>query len=550
MPYGYHGRILRVDLSKGNTKVEEPPDLFYRTYLGGWGFIGYYLLTELKPGIDPLGPDNKLIIASGALSGYPIGGASRYAIGAKSPVTGSFGASEVGGFIQVELKRAGYDAIIIEGQSKKPVYLWITESGVEIRDAAHLWGKTTGEVQELIRAETDPKTRVAQIGPGGENLVLYANIMHDLTDAAGRAGMGAVMGSKKLRAIAVRGKGQAPEMADRERFKSAGKWLADNIDTLAEAFHKWGTGANMTGYNETGNLPTHNWQAGTFPGADDMSGKAIEGTIRVKMDGCYACPIRCKKVVKVGEPYNVDPIYGGPEYETTCAVGTDCGVGDMGAVSKASALCNALGIDTISTGATIAWAMECFEKGLLTTKDTGGIELRFGNAEAMLKMVEMIANREGLGDLLAEGTLRASKKVGGDSEEWAIQVKGQELPMHDPRSKHAIGLGYAVSPTGADHCHNIHDILFVTEGPSLDRFKPFGDYEPISITGLAPEKIHLTLNQILWHTMLNSACCCMFVPYYAEHMVDLIGGITGWNTSADELVMWGERGWNMARACP
>ncbi len=414
MVHGYNGKILRVDLTNGTTSVEEPDEDFYRQYIGGRGFVSYFLLKELKGGVDALGPENKLIFAAGVVTGVPIAGSGRNSVGAKSPLTGGYGDAEVGGYWGAELKHAGYDAIIIEGKAKSPVYLWIEDSKVEIRDAKHLWGKTTGDCQKLIQKELGVSgVRVAQIGIGGENQVRYACVVNDINHAAGRSGMGAVMGSKNLRAIAVKGN-QKVELSDTEAVNSLAKWLRDDLKTNPGAVNmsKNGTQGVLMALNTAGGLPTRNFKQGVFEGAEKISAPAMNESILTSRGGCYACPIRCKPEVAVGEPYNVDPFYGGPEYETLAALGSDCGIDNLEAVSKGNQLCGAYGLDTISTGASIAFAMECFENGILTEKDTGGLKLNFGNAEAMLKLIEMIARREGLGGILAEGVALAAATLG------------------------------------------------------------------------------------------------------------------------------------------
>jgi len=389
--YGYSGRILHVNLSDGKIRVETPDERFYRRYLGGWGFIAYYLLKELKPKVDPLSPENKLIIALGPVTGVPIAGSGRNAIGAKSPLTEGFGASEGGGFFGAELKKAGFDCIVVEGKSEDPVYLWIHDGEAELRDAKHLWGMHIADSQQAIREEVGDKlVRTAQIGPGGEKLVRYACVINDLKHSAGRVGIGAVMGSKKLKAIAVRGHGKV-EVADPEKVRSLARYMSERMAAKPKGAGgvDWGlgTGAWMTAHVLSGNLPTRNFRDGLFPNPEAISAQTIRDTVRVRMESCYACPVRCKKVVKVEEPWSVDPIYGGPEYETLAALGSNCGVDDLKAICKANELCQRYTLDTISTGATIAFAMECYENGLITKEDTGGIELTFGNAEAMVKLV-------------------------------------------------------------------------------------------------------------------------------------------------------------------
>jgi aldehyde:ferredoxin oxidoreductase len=545
MSYGYRNKILRIDLTTGRTEVEEPGDHFYRTYLGGWGLIGYYLLKELEPGIDPLGPDNMLIFATGVTTGAPLGGSGRHAVGAKSPLTGGFGEGDVGGFWGMELKRAGWDAIIVTGQAEKPVYLWIKDDQVEIRDAAHLWGKETAEVDRLIKEELDEKgARVTQCGLAGENLVRYACVMNDITRAAGRTGLGAVMGSKKLKAVAVRGSNKF-EVADPDKVRELGRWLRENYQNeWTGDLQRNGTDNGLLGLNISGGLPTRNFQEGFFEGAEKITGETMTNTILVDRDTCYACPVSCKRVVAAKGRYNVDPVYGGPEYETAGALGSCCGIDDLEAISYGNQLCNAYGLDTISAGVTIAWAMECFERGLLTTEDTGGLDLHFGNDQAMTTLVEQIARREGFGALLAEGSLRAARTIGRGTEKYAVQVKGQEAPMHEPRIKFALDLGYATSPTGADHMHNIHDTDYVTD---ISGMEPLGILEPLPIEELGPAKVRLTKYHIDWQVFWNCVGLCMFMPYGRVRTCDIVQAVTGWNTSLFELIKVGERALAMSR---
>ncbi len=548
MSYGYRGRILRLDLSSGGKKVEEPGEIFYRHYLGGWSLIAHYLLKELKPGLDPLSQENKLIFAAGPITGAPIAGSGRSAVGGKSPLTGLFGEADVGGYWGAELKRAGYDAIIVEGRAKKPVYVWVHDDQVEIRDASHLWGRPTAPVQEEIQKELgDPLIRVTQIGPAGERLVRFACVVNDLHHFAGRTGMGAVMGSKNLRAIAVRAREPLP-IADPEGLRAIAQWLLENYMDLAEELHKDGTAGGVEYLNKRGGLPTRNFQVGSFEAAEAIAGSTMTDTILVGRKGCFSCAIRCKRRVAADKPYQVDPIYGGPEYETVGALGSNCGIGDLVAIAKGNELCNAYGLDTISTGMAIAFAMECFERGLLTSKDTGGLELTFGNAPAMLEMVGRIARREGLGDLLAEGTRRAAERMGPEAQRYALEVKGQAIPMHEPRWKQGLGVGYALSPTGADHCHNLHDSMYTKENRDMRQIRALGILEPLPVDDLSPAKVRLLLYVTNWQILINSLGLCMFLPYDFHQVRDILNAATGWNTSLWELLKAGERGQALARA--
>ena len=547
MLYGYNGKILRVDLSQGVTTIDEPDESFYRRYIGGRGFISYFLLKELAGGEDALSPKNKLIFATGPVTGAPTAG-GRNSVGAKSPLTNGYGDAEVGGYWGAELKQAGYDAIIIEGKSENPVYLRIEDGKAEIRDARHLWGKTTGECQELIQKELeDRNVRVAQIGIAGENQVRYACVVNDLNHAAGRTGMGAVMGSKKLKAIAVRGH-QKIALSDTGTVNSLAKWVRDNFkaNKTTAGLSESGTAGGLTGLSTTGGLPTRNFQQGMFNGADKISGAAINENILVGRGGCYACPIRCKPKVAVGEPYNVDPIYGGPEYETLASLGSNCGIDNLEAIAKGNELCGAYGLDTISTGASIAFAMECFEHGILTEKDTDGLKLYFGNVQAMVQLIAMIAKRKGIGEVLADGVTRAARVFGRGAEAFALHIKGQELPMHEPRFKPGMGVGYTVSPTGADHCHNMHDSLYVKQ--VAGELKALGIFEPLPCQDLSSAKVRMLVYGSLWRHALNCLVLCYFIPLSTRQIINLVESITGWELSLWELMKVGERCVAMTRA--
>ena len=456
--YGSNEKLLRVNLSSGSLSVETISEDFYRLYPGGKALAGYILLNEIPPHTEPFSPENVLVIANGLLTGAPVSTATRYIVSARSPLTNGYGESEAAGFWGPELKMAGFEAIVVTGRAEQPVYLWIHDGLAEIRPATHLWGHECAEVQTTIRTELgDEKIRVLQIGIAGENLVRYAGLTNDLRHFNGRNGMGAVMGSKNLRAIAVRGKQRYQTLAhDSGSLLALGSKLAKGVRENPQSWDLQvkGTPSLVEPLNAAGILPTRNFRQGAFECMDDIKWEAYEKQILTARRSCYACAIRCKREVAInGKP---SP-YGGPEYETIGSMGSDCGIGDLQAIARANELCNAYMLDTISTGATIAFAMECFEHGLIGLDDTDGIDLRFGNTEAMLVMIERIARRQGFGNLLAEGSKRAADQIGGDAHFFAIQVKGQELAMHDPRGKYNVGIGYAVSEIGADHLVVTHD---------------------------------------------------------------------------------------------
>ena len=556
MPNGYNGKILHVDLSSMKMKVEEPDEVFYRTYLGGGGIASYYLLKGLKPGIDPFSPDNVLVFASNVISGVPIAGMTRYTVAAKSPLTGGFGEAEAGGFWGPELKSAGFDAVVITGKAAKPSYLWIHDGKVELRSAEKAWGLESGPAQEKIREEVKEKrARVAIIGPAGEKLVRFACVVNELKHANGRTGMGAVMGSKNLKAIAVRGNSK-PEVKDVEKFLDLAKSLTEQINTHGpnKVLRKMGTPNLVMALNTQGILPTRNFHTGVFEGAEKISGEKMTETILRAEEGCYACAVRCKRAVEVVEgPYTTTPLYGGPEYETLGSLGSLLCIDDLAAIAKGNELCNRYTLDTISAGVAIGFAMECYENGILTKEDTEGVEFRFGNADAMIKGLEWIALRKNrLGDLLAEGVKIAAEKIGKGSEKYALHVKGQELPMHDPRGKTGQGLSFAVSPTGADHIEAPHDTPFAAPGPMLDRIAPLGLLEAVPTRDLGPKKVrNYTYLQFVW-SLYNSLGVCNFAagPVWAlplNKLVDVVSAITGWETSLWELLKAGERTVTMAR---
>jgi aldehyde:ferredoxin oxidoreductase len=547
MSYGFNQKVLRVDLTSGKISTEEPDDKFYRMYFGGRGFVANYLLRELAPGVDPLGPENKLIFATGVVTGAPLAGSGRSGVGGKSPLTGGYGASEMGGYWGYELKRAGYDAVVLEGKASKPVYLWIHDGEAEIRDAAHLWGKQTAECQSLIANELGEKgVRISQIGPAGEAMARFACIVGDLHHFAGRTGMGAVMGSKHLKAVAVRGH-KFPELADPEKVRGVARWLGDNYLKMRGGMQEYGTAGDVEPLNKQGGLPTRNFKEGSFEGASKISGETMTETILADRLGCYACPIQCKRAVHAEDPYDLNVAYGGPEYETIAALGSNCGVDDMVAVAKANELCNAYGLDTISTGVTVSFAMECFEKGILTASDVGGAELRFGNARALVDIVEMIGQRRGIGDLLSQGVKKASEQIGHGAEQFAMHVKGQEIPMHEPRLKHGIGMGYAVTPTGADHNHNFHDTFYASEGGPIAALRALGVLEPLPADDLSPAKVRMAIYRCNWSHFWSCAGMCFFLPYSFSQMVDIVNGITGWNSTVWELLKVAERVVTLAR---
>jgi len=568
MAHGYNGKILHVDLTSGSLTVEEPGEAFYRKYMGGSALAMYYLLKELPAGVDPLGPENVLVLALSVLTGTAISGQSRMTAAAKSPLTGGIGDSQGGGFFPAELKFAGFDAVVIKGRAEKPVYLSIHDGQYELRDASHLWGKITGEAEAAIREELgDNKIEVWQIGPAGEKGVRFAGIFSMSNRANGRTGMGAVMGSKNLKAIAVRGK-QRPSVADKAGLNELARWGAANLeDSNIASLAKYGT-ADTTGSNQTsGTLPTYNYNSGVFDGWEAIDGTTMYDTIlkgaaegkqdREGRDTCYACTVRCKRVVEITQgKYRVDPHYGGPEYETTSTFGNYCAIDDLAAISKANEICNQYGMDSISCGATISWAFEAFNEGKLTLEDTDGLDLSWGNADAMVQLTERIAKREGFGDLLAEGSERAAKQIGRGTEAYLITFKGQEAPAHMPRVKRSLAVIYTTNPFGADHQSSEHDPAIEDDFEFYsDRLAVLGFNEAQEPRSLSNEKIRFAMASQHMYSTMDSLDLCQFVYgpawqlYGPEQMLKLVQVVTGWeDVSFEELQKVGERRLNMMRA--
>jgi aldehyde:ferredoxin oxidoreductase len=539
MMYGSNGQFLRVNLTTREIKTEKVPAEFYRKYYGGRGMIAALLLKELAPGVDPLGPENKVIFATGILTGNPFAGTGRHSIGAKSPVTGGYGDGEAGGFWGSELKRAGFDAVIIEGKADAPVYLAVKDGEAYLKDARHLWGRTTGEVQHLLR-EAEGKVRIAQIGPAGENLVKYACVVHDLEHFVGRCGIGAVMGSKNLRAVTVSGS-KAPEINDADAVKTLSRYMSQNYQTLASNIYENGTLMVLPPLNAAGGLPTRNFQEGQFEDAEKFFPQTVRDAYMTSRAGCYACPVRCGMNIRGGGPYDVDPDYKGPEYETIAAFGSNLGVSDMEVIQKANELCNAYGLDTISTGMVIGFATEAFEKGFIGTSETAGRKLAFGD-HGFLDLITEIAERKGLGAILAEGTRSAAGEWGPDTLPLAVQIKGQEMPLHEARLKQGLGLGYALSPTGADHTHNLHDTLYIKETPAFNDLRALGYQEKIlAPTTLDAKKVRLYHYGTFSRYLADCLVTCFFIPWTVNQLRDLIQAVTGWNTTTAEMMAVTER---------
>ena len=451
---GYAGKILRVDLSKGRVETQALDENLAKKFIGGSGLAAKILYDETGPETDPLGPGNRLIFMTGPFAATPVITSGRHAVVTKSPLTGVFAESDSGGTWGPFLKRAGFDGVVISGKSNKPVYIWVSDGKAEIRDASRLWGKDTYELDALIRQETRNEAVVASIGPAGEKGVRYASIMNDGTDgrAAGRGGTGAVMGSKNLKAIAVHGSQQV-EMANPEALKASLKEISPRVAKNAEGMRKNGTAGGLATFEALGSLPLQNWkyQGRWEQSAARIAGPAMTEKILTGIYYCEKCVIGCGRRVKIDKGPYAPVEGGGPEYETMALIGSLCLVDDLEAIAKANELCNRYGMDTISCGASIAFAMEAYEKGLISKKETGELELLWGRGDVMVKMVEKIGRREGLGQLLGEGVRAAAEKIGKNAVEFSLHVKGLEIPGHDPRCYNAGAVSYATSNRGACH---------------------------------------------------------------------------------------------------
>jgi len=530
-------RMLRVNLSTESLKDETIDEETAKKFVGGRGIGVKILYDELKAGIDPLSPENKLIFMTGPATGTVFPASGRFHVITKSPLTGGIGDSNCGGNWGPELRFAGFDGIIVEGKAKDPVYLWIKNGAGELKSAEEYWGLGVWDTEDRIQKELGEKrAKLASIGPAGEKLVLIAGIMNDKHRAAGRAGVGAVMGSKKLKAVVVRGE-RKPAVFDPDGLsrvvEKAIQKLKENAVT-GEGLPKLGTPILINVINESGALPTRNFQTGVFPGADKISGETLQKTILTGTKPCWGCPIACGRVSKVTEPpYQVEG--EGPEYETDWSLGAMCGVDDLNAITKAHNICDEMGIDPISLGSTVACAMELYEKGLIPKEKLGGMELKFGNPQAIVELAWRTGIRSGFGDEIAQGSKRLAESYG--APELAMHVKGLELPAYDPRGIKGHGLGYATSNRGGCHLRAYMiapEILGIPE--KLDPLTPNGKAKWV-----------IAFQDIF--SMADSLVICKFLTFAltADDLTALSNPVTGWNWSVDDFNKTGERIYNIER---
>ncbi|MEW6404647.1 MAG: aldehyde ferredoxin oxidoreductase family protein [Chloroflexota bacterium] len=534
--YGWTGFVLRVNLSTGEIKCEATNMNHARLFIGARGLAAKLLTDEVDPTTDALSPENKLIFAPGPLSGTFAPSMGRYDVVTKSPLTGAIAASNSGGTFGPELKFAGYDMLVIEGRAAVPVYLWIRNDEVEIREAGDIWGNMVPETTEMVRLVTDEDARVACIGPAGEKLVLMANIMNDMHRAAGRSGVGAVMGSKNLKAISVVGT-KPVKVADPQAFEKAVHTARRKISEHpvgGTGLRLYGTDVLVNILNQVGSFPTRNFKDGYFPPADKIGGETLAKSHLLRPKGCFACTISCGRVTKVTNPKFAGEGEG-PEYETVWGFGADCGVDNLDAVNKANYLCNELGLDTISIGSTIACAMDLYTDEIISIEDTGGLELRFGDAETMVELVRLTGLREGFGDQLANGSYRLAEKYG--APEYSMSVKKQEMPAYDPRGVQGIGLQYATSNRGGCHVRGYTISPEVLGVPyKLDQHATDGK------SAVVIEFQNLS-------AALDSTGSCLFTTFGigADELSDLLSAVTGIPFTRDDFMRAGDRIWNLER---
>jgi len=545
--YGWHGRLLRVNLTTGDIREETIPEDEAKRFIGGRGLAIKYLMEGMNPRADPLSPENLLVMATGPLTSTPAPTGNRYMVVCKSPLTGALANSNSGGVFPTMMKRSGYDLFIFEGRAAKPVYLFVDERRAELRDASHLWGRNTHETDDAIKAETSDDTSVACIGPAGENGVLLAAILNDKHRAAARSGVGTVMGAKNLKAVAARGK-LSPALYDEDQMRAvvraANQQLAADIKKGA-VMRIYGTSYVPDVTNEAGVLPTRNFQVGQFEGTHKINGPTLKEHFLIRHSGCYACPLACARLTEVKAEVWGEKYAGkgeGPEYETIGSLGSACGIDNMAAIAKANYLCNELGMDTISLGVTIACAMEMYEKGILTEQEIGR-PLRFGDADAMLEMVRLTAHRQGFGDQIAQGSWRLASHYG--HPELSITAKKLEFPSYDPRGLKGMGLLYATSNIGASHMagDTAYTELFGV-GKKLDGLTYDG-------------KAQLTAYFQDLFGLIDAAGLCVFVAvrytldtangYMPSRVVDMLNHATGANYTRESLLEAANRVYTLER---
>jgi aldehyde:ferredoxin oxidoreductase len=550
-PKGYRGKHLVVNLSDETISIEKNNSTLIKKFLGGRGWAASYLFENMPQGIEPLGSENILAICLGPLTGTLAPSSARYTIASKSPLTGGIGYSNAGGHFAPELAYAGYDAIFVHGIAKEPLYLFIENNTVELRSAKHLWGKDTWDTDHILKEELGGEFQILSIGQAGENLVKYAAIMNNLSRAAARTGVGAVMGSKRLKAVAVKGTGIV-EVDNPSKFMEIVHETLEKIydDPAYPSLSYYGTPFLVDLAYISGGLATRNNQTGVFEKYEEISAETFDEKYRVKSESCFGCPIHCGKYSKVELGKYAGTKGGSPEFETIVCLGSKCGIGDLAAILKANELSNKYGLDTISLGDTIAFAMEAYEKGIISSEDTGGLEVTWGNDDVLIKLIEMTAFRIGFGNLLADGTKRMSRKIGGGSDDFALEIKGMEPPAYDVRTAKAFGLGWATATRGADHLAALPNFELLGYKPQkgVEWFGSEKAVDPFSLEGKP--------RMVVWHenfgAIVDSAEMCKYTCFSAyavkpEDMVLFINSTTGWELNSEDLLEIGERIYNLER---
>ncbi len=551
MPNGYHGLILRIDLTTGKIEKETLPDSFYRTYMGGGAIGAYFLLKETTGSTDAFDPTNLITIAPSVTTGPAITGVSRCSVISLSPLTGAVGEGQAGGSIGPMIKRAGVDAIVITGRSEKPCYLYVCSDKVEIRDASELQGKTVGIVyDQLVESLGSSKLSIIQCGPAGENRVRFASLMVDRNNVVGRTGLGAVFGSKNIRAVAVRGDGEL-QLAEPEKLKQFNKLAKKRLASggFPGILKKFGTPGVFAIQAQGGNIATHNFSRSFHQDFIQLDAETIDSTISSGKATCLGCIVACRKRVSASTPYQISDKLGGPEFETLALLGSNLDIMDAAAVSKANEMCNEYGLDTITTGAVASYVMESMEKGIIPLEQNGGKAVRFGAAEDLFDLIDQIANRKGLGDVLADGFQHAINTFGKESEPFAIHAKGQGLPAHMAQVKPSQALMYAACPVGGDHMSAEHDWFLNEADDDCRSLGIFGSGDASS-TNLA--KARMTAYSQHYYSLLDTLTLCMFMwgpgsLLNFRDLEDLLQFTTGWHCTLWELMKVGERKTNMLK---
>ena len=537
MAGGYMGKLLYVDLSNGKLEEEALNEDFCRKYIGGYGLGSRILYDKLKPGIDPMGPENIIGFLTGPLTGTPALIGSRYVVVCKSPRTMTWGDANSGGDFGPYLKFAGYDGVFVSGISDKPVYLYLKDGKAELRDAGELWGLDSNELEDKLMDEMGKGIRLACIGQAGEKLSLISCVINDKGRAAGRSGVGAVMGVKKLKAI-VAERGMNVPMEDAAKVRELRRRYLEDVMGFREILEKYGTSGITADSAMSGDSPVKNWGGAGVTDFSEAKAKAISDdaveALEERKYGCWGCPIRCGGHMKaVSGKHAVVAGVHKPEYETLCAFGTNCLNDNLESIIKVNDICNRAGLDTISAGCTIAFAIECYENGIITKADTDGIELTWGNDEAIVAMTDKLARREGFGDILADGVKAAAEKIGKGAEEFAIHIGGEEVPMHDPKFTPGLAPTYQLDATPGRHTQG-GEMIAPPAGMEIEKPEDITVY-----TGRAEAQKKLV---DIMH-VVNAAGICMFghISFDAGAIPDFLAAVTGWDVDMDELLQTGER---------